>query len=194
VAQDDKEAIVLTAAHVVANESEIKIGTEAGKTYPGRVIYENRVLDLAAVVTLPVFTHVARMAPANDGYRFAPVMAYGFPALVGPDGHPTFGMLASERDTVRDCVADHNQPAAPCIYVEVKFWRITAPIFFGNSGGAVYVRDDKGWALIGVAQRVAGGGFSVAPHVGFISPPEPTRDAIRIALHLQEEVRRAAGK
>jgi S1-C subfamily serine protease len=183
---------VLTAAHVVEDGGSISIGLETGQIYPAKVLYAEGVGDLAVLETIPVFLSVARMAPLDTGYRFHKVLCYGFPALVGPDGHPTFGMVASERDEKTICVK-HGEDGQCLATQKVPFWRVTAPTFFGNSGGAVYVRDEGGWALIGVSQRVVVTSWgAVAAHVGFCSPPAATRSTIRAALYVMEESRRGA--
>lgn len=182
---DPRDQLVLTAAHVVEGHDEVELRAEDDVARRAKVIYYDAEGDLAVLRAGPgASAGVAGLAARDAGYRWEPVLCYGYPALVGPDGHPTFGVVASERDVLAICVADHAADAMECQYEPRRFWRVTAPTFFGNSGGAVYVREPGRWALAGVSQRVIAGYNGVATHVGFSSPPAATRAAVDAAIFL----------
>ncbi len=48
----------------------------------------------------------------------------------------------------------------------------TAPIIFGNSGGALFRLGKDGYELIGVPARVSGVGFQAITHMGWSIPPD----------------------
>lgn len=50
------------------------------------------------------------------------------------------------------------------------YWMISAPIVFGNSGGAVFLERPDGYWWIGVPSRVASTGSQVIPHMAYIVP------------------------
>lgn len=51
-----------------------------------------------------------------------------------------------------------------------SFWMTTAPIVFGNSGGAAFAKRGDDWVFIGVPSRVAVAGFSVITHMAYFIP------------------------
>jgi hypothetical protein len=50
------------------------------------------------------------------------------------------------------------------------FWMISAPIVFGNSGGAVFLERPDGFWWVGVPSRVAAAGNQIIPHMAYITP------------------------
>jgi hypothetical protein len=62
-----------------------------------------------------------------------------------------------------------------------RYMLATAPIIFGNSGGALYRFSDKRgrYELIGVPSRVSAAGFTIVSHMGWIIPIETVVDVLR---------------
>jgi len=181
-------ALVITANHVVDEGDEASISPENGTVHKALVVWRDAAEDLA-VLRVPgrgVFGRAASMAARDLGYRWDPVLVYGFPAGVKPNGHPTFGLVAAEDD-----VLELHEPTPNGTFNHTRTvikWRITAPIFFGNSGGGVFVSEGGEWRLAGVAQLVAGSGFGgVATHVGWSSPVFRTRTAVEAGRRAGED-------
>ena len=62
-----------------------------------------------------------------------------------------------------------------------RYMLATAPIIFGNSGGALFrFSDDRDhYELIGVPSRVSAAGFSIVAHMGWVIPIETVADVLR---------------
>lgn len=62
----------------------------------------------------------------------------------------------------------------------LSLWLATAPIIFGNSGGALFVHSQRGkYELIGVPSQVSVFGWSVVPHMGWSRPITEIRYFLR---------------
>jgi len=128
--KDAKRTIyILTAAHVVGNESKVTI-----ELYPeemkidGSVVITDTEKDLALISVLCDFAvKPARLAPLDyTPYLFTPVWAVG--CSLGLPPRPSYGHL--------------------CAFA-VDNWEISAPVLPGNSGGPVY--DARTFEVIGIA-------------------------------------------
>jgi S1-C subfamily serine protease len=94
----------------------------------------------------------ARLA-ARDAGTFTPVYAVGCP--LGHDPLPTAGEIASVRKDVQG----------------ERFWMMTAPTIFGNSGGGVYHRETL--ELVGVSVMICtfdNPNATPVPHLGILVP------------------------
>ena len=89
---------------------------------------------------------------------------YAVGAGLGKPPFPTRGMLAGFGK-------DKNG---------LSLWLATAPIIFGNSGGALFVHSQRGkYELIGVPSAVSVYGWSVVPHMGWARPITEIRYFLR---------------
>ena len=109
--------------------------------------------------------YVARLYPEDKDrgpWIFNEVYAVG--AGLGKPPFPTRGMLAGFGK-------DRNG---------LSLWLATAPIIFGNSGGALFVRSQRGrYELIGVPSGVSVYGWAVVPHMGWARPITEIRSFLR---------------
>ncbi|MGQ9592508.1 MAG: trypsin-like peptidase domain-containing protein [Planctomycetota bacterium] len=165
---------VLTAYHVVAEVlgDRFDRGTidevhvlrpdlpETTRTFSARLVLFDRRRDLALLRldTAEKFVQVARWRPRSglseiDVFR----QAYAVGCPLGNRPLPTLGEISSKSKTVGDQV----------------FWMLSAPIYFGNSGGGVFLADT--YELIGVSSMIYTYGKSnpvVVPHLGLFVPLE----------------------
>lgn len=136
--QNNRRALVLTAAHVVGDDGATFV--ERGDVkYVGTVLRRDVDVDLALVETLPVWSHVARVVESED------LRAFGWASRVVIAGHPLGVEQAHITDGRITSVNDRGM------------LRYSAASFFGNSGGGVFTQIDGTWTLISIAQRIAGG-------------------------------------
>lgn len=137
------ETYILTAAHVVGDESRVTIEFfyPATAQIEAMVIITDTNKDLALLRALCDSVATAKLAPRNyTPYLFTPVYAVG--CSLGLMSRPSQGIITS-LGGLCGSVADN--------------WEISAPILPGNSGGPVY--DANTHELIGIAVwvRVYGG-------------------------------------
>jgi S1-C subfamily serine protease len=109
--------------------------------------------------------YVARLYPEDRDrgpWIFNEVYAVG--AGLGKPPFPTRGMLAGFGK-------DRNG---------LSLWLATAPIIFGNSGGALFVYSQRGkYELIGVPSSLSVYGWTVVPHMGWARPITEIRHFLR---------------
>lgn len=163
---------VLTAYHVVLEVlgdtvddgilHEIHVLPEADATatevLPARLILFDRGRDVALLRlgSTRRFAEVAELLPRGELDRvdiFTRAYAVGCP--LGNRPLPTVGEISSKSKVVSDQV----------------FWMLSAPTFFGNSGGGVYLADSC--RLIGVSSMIYTYGKThpaVVPHMGLFVP------------------------
>lgn len=168
VYQDKSDALVLTASHVIGEGKAFDVQVEMdGKKRPAILLWRDDKIDLAILRTAPMFAGAAEMVMRDIGHRHARVLVYGYPADCAPDGHGTFGHLASE---------NHDVGGIP-------HGRTTAPVFYGNSGGAVYVLEDDGkWRLYGVMLKLYTSPYGIATHLTLTAVPKNVRAAIKAGM------------
>lgn len=149
IAKRDGVAYVLTAAHVVGEETTCEVERFDGARYPATVDHVFKTEDLAVLRVVDSALYVGRIATRAEleGVRWgARVVAYGYP-LGESEGVLTDGRITSVNND--------------------GFLRYSAPTFYGNSGGGIWLRVVDGWAVISVAQRIANHPMTGPyPHVG----------------------------
>jgi len=125
---------ILTAAHVVEDESVIHIEFYNLETITGTVVITDTVRDLALIRVICGIRDIrvkdiysARLAPESyTAYLFTPIYTVG--CSLGLLPRPSHGIIS---------VVDNDH------------WEITSPILPGNSGGPVY--DARTYEVIGIA-------------------------------------------
>ncbi len=123
VAIDD---YILTAAHVVGNETEVNIEAN-DKVLTATVVITDTLKDLALLRTSQPLTYKARLAPRDyTPYIFTPIYTVG--CSLGLNPRPSQGIIS---------------------VVDKDHWEITSPVLPGNSGGPVY--DGRTYEVIGIA-------------------------------------------
>ena len=163
---------VLTAYHVVVeilgdqldrsivDEVHVFQGkdTEAMDVFSAKLVLFDQRCDIALLRLNATrqFKQVAELTPLKDLTSvdiFTKAYAVGCP--LGNRPLPTLGEISSKRKVVGDQV----------------FWMLSAPTYFGNSGGGVYLADDC--RLIGVSSMIYTYGKTnptVVPHMGLFVP------------------------
>jgi len=136
------EAWILTAAHVVGNESTVQVeffhhrDTKDTEEIQASVVITDTNKDLALLTTnAHELTRIysAKLAPRNyQPYLFTEVWTVG--CSLGLPPRPSFGHITS---------IDSGA------FVSIRGYEISAPILPGNSGGPVY--DAKTHEVIGIA-------------------------------------------
>jgi hypothetical protein len=172
VGRKGKYSLFLTAAHVVDDK-----GVEDWNLVPSlggigaiaRAIVKNPEDDVAVLAVTgetPGWTNAATLASRSD-YAFHPCLAYGHPVRV-LRGHLSEGRVSTRWANGRHLVS--------------------SPIFFGNSGGGVYVQDGGRWAMLGVAQQILStdDGKYKGLHVVQISSTEACEAALKVAASVLE--------
>lgn len=135
--QSAHRALVITAAHVVGIERAVFI--ERGDLkYVGTVLRVDTTTDLAVVETLPVWPRVARVVTRGE------LREFGWGSRVTIVGHPLGAAQPHITDGRITAVNDGG------------YLRYSAPSFFGNSGGGVFVCVGGTWSLCSIAQRISG--------------------------------------
>lgn len=160
---------VVTAYHVVEKGAEIEVrvydarGAVARKAGADLAAWDDKKdLALLRLRTQEVFPSVARLASRETLRRvkvFTPVYAVGCP--LGHDPLPTVGEVATL----------HKEVAGE------KFWIVTAPTIFGNSGGGVFHRETR--ELLGVSVMICtydGAVSTPVPHLGILASLEAVYD------------------
>lgn len=138
------------------NLSSRAVGTK-GKT--ADIAAYDRQADLALLRLVDREAGVEPVAhlqpPSAPLYAFEPVWSVG--AGLGKPPFPTSGLLANQDQMIDG----------------YRYLLGTAPIIFGNSGGAMFHKGPKRYELIGVPSRVSGAGFGVAvTHMAWAIPME----------------------
>ena len=161
---------VLTAYHVVRNILNDTPNARAGGipvtvyTPEGRVevraelVSSERALDVALLEldTDRTFDQVAKVLPreASDAVRvWDDVYAIGCP--LGNDPIPTQGTVSSTENLIQG----------------TNYWMISAPTYYGNSGGGIFLADGR--RLLGVFSKIythGRGNPVVVPHMGLCTP------------------------
>ena len=118
---------ILTAAHVVEDESTVNIELYNATVITGTVVITDTIRDLALIKPFGLISYQAQLAPRKyTPYLFTPVWAVG--CSLGLPPRPSQGIIS---------------------VIESDHWEITAPILPGNSGGPVY--DARTYEVIGIA-------------------------------------------
>jgi len=146
------ELFVLTASHVVGDESTVTVEFfyPAITEIQGTVVVTDTDKDLALVrcesgVVRPAF---AKLAPQDYILKlFTPVWAVG--CSLGLPPRPSQGIISSVKPARQSGGSVESAPTGGCALVE-----ITAPIVPGNSGGPVYIRNGSGYEVIGITVNV----------------------------------------
>lgn len=166
------ESYVLTAYHVVRNILAdtpkaqkdgflVTIYLENEKVeVRGKMVASAPKIDAALVqlMTTRTFPHVANVLPREAAATIEvwdPICAVGCP--LGNDPVPSQGEVSSLKNELNGA----------------NYWMITAPTYFGNSGGGVYRGDTH--QLIGVFSKIythGKGSPVVIPHMGLCTPIE----------------------
>ncbi len=170
--ESEYATFVLTAYHVVVEVlgdraddgtvEEVQILPEADsgamEVFAARLVVYDRPRDLALLRLKSArrFLQVAElMPPAELGAIDIFSRAYAVGCPLGNRPLPTVGEISSKSKIVADQV----------------FWMLSAPTFFGNSGGGVYLAESS--KLIGVSSMIYTYGKTqpaVVPHMGLFVP------------------------
>ena len=162
---------MLTAHHVIEEVSgggaeprvidEVHLVTASDtkpEVFRAEVVLSDRARDLALLRlnTSRQFEHLVQLMvrdQLDDVDIFTPAYAVGCP--LGNRPIPTLGEVSSRSKTVDD----------------QTFWMLSAPTFFGNSGGGVYLA--QSYELIGISSMIYTYGKkapAVVPHMGLFVP------------------------
>jgi len=134
ITSTDKITYILTAAHVVGDEASVKVTfyyyspNSIDTTITASVVATDTLKDLALIrtYTYKPYPYVARLASKDYvPYIFTPIWVIG--CSLGYPPRPTSGEVTA--------INNH--------------WGINAPIWPGNSGGGVFLKDSH--ELIGIA-------------------------------------------
>ena len=137
-AKDAQNIYILSAAHVVGDNSEVTVEIFTAKSaenaeIEATVLITDTNKDLALLATnTHELTRIysARLAPSDyKYYLFTPVWTVG--CSLGLNPRPSFGHFTS------------------CSFVSIRGYEISAPILPGNSGGPVF--DANTYEVIGIA-------------------------------------------
>jgi hypothetical protein len=174
---------VLTSYHVIRDilldargdrRAEIKVafyGESGPLEATGDLLVYEETLDLALLVVVrdQAWPEVATFASREEedaADRFSGVYAVGCP--LGNDPIPTHGEILSR---------DHRLD-------DQSYWMISAPSYFGNSGGGVFSAESR--KLIGIFSKIYTHGRSfptVVPHMGLLTPASAVREWMTSAGH-----------
>ncbi|MFA5795160.1 MAG: serine protease [Candidatus Brocadiia bacterium] len=127
------DGYIITAAHVVDNESEVKVEIfyPEFSEFSASVVITDTAKDLALIkicnLKSGICNYSATLAPRNyTPYIFSPVYAVG--CSLGLKVRPSYGIIS---------------------IIEPDYWEINAPILPGNSGGPVF--DARTYEVIGIS-------------------------------------------
>jgi len=133
---------ILTACHVVEDESTVNIELYDSVIITGTVVITDTVKDLALIRVATTDSHrlpqiyTGKLADKNyTPYLFSPVWAVG--CSLGLKPRPSYGHITSIEDSTL------NAPRS------TPHWEVSCPILPGNSGGPVY--DARTYEVIGIA-------------------------------------------
>ena len=118
---------ILTAAHVVDNQSVVDIELYDSTIITGTVVITDTTKDLALLCASAVKTYSATLAPRDyTPYLFTPVYTIGCSLGLAP--RPSAGIITA---------------------IDKDHWEVSSPILPGNSGGPVF--DGRTYEVIGIA-------------------------------------------
>lgn len=161
--------ILITAKHIVLPEdkdicsySDIKLKVRAYhfndaefryyEDYEGGVIHISEKMDIALAYfeSLTSFNHVDILPSDRKVELLENIITVGFPKKIGPT--LTEGKLQAinyiDDEQFTSSITDH-------------LLRITSPIWFGNSGGGIFIRRDERYYLIGVTSCISSYDFGM---------------------------------
>ncbi len=129
------QTYILTAAHVVEDQSVVDIELYDASVITGTVVITDTDKDLAIIRVIRVKDiYSARLAPESyTAYLFTPIYTVG--CSLGLLPRPSQGIIS---------VVENDLPAG-----RHGHWEISAPILPGNSGGPVF--DARTYEVIGIA-------------------------------------------
>jgi S1-C subfamily serine protease len=163
ISSTDKTAYIITAAHVVGDYTTVtvtfysyhqdtKTPRESSLCLSAFVVLTDTTKDLALLRVFCVSVAKANLAPRDYvPYVFTPIWVVG--CSLGYSPRPTEGCITSLCDL--------------CVFV-VNYWEMNAPIWPGNSGGGVFLKDTH--ELIGIAVWVKVCQGQLASTMGGIVP------------------------
>jgi S1-C subfamily serine protease len=119
---------IITAAHVVENQSVVDIELYDSTSITGTVVITDTDKDLALIRVIRVKDiYSARLAPESyQAYLFTPIYTVG--CSLGLLPRPSNGIITA---------------------INIDSWEVSSPILPGNSGGPVY--DARTYEVIGIA-------------------------------------------
>jgi S1-C subfamily serine protease len=159
VVHSGDETILLTANHCVdAEKSEYSIKTTVrdGRETVSHTFYmadvfkrfpkaDLAVLRLRDKTTAFVATEIATQEELDAAlFKGAKVLAAGYPST----------RFIAQRDLVFTEGLFTGETESLVKETEALLYRATASIFYGNSGGGLYLETKDGWKLIGVASQI----------------------------------------
>ena len=171
---------IVTAFHVLQKVSEhdpsgprkpvqVKIYADGGDTETidsDLLIHDERrdlaLLKLRATKHYPIAARLAARERIRETSVFTPIYAVGCP--LGHDPLPSFGEITTLRKEVNG----------------ERFWMMSAPTIFGNSGGGVFHRETL--EMIGVSAMICTFDNPVStpvPHLGILVPLDSVYDWLR---------------
>jgi S1-C subfamily serine protease len=119
------------------------------------IVAHDKAHDLALLKlrTARKFDHVARLLPTDaEVHIFQRVWAVGCSLL-----HPP---------VVTEGIVDYLDE----LIDRKLYWMGSAPIIYGNSGGAVFLRHGDDYCFVGVPSRLSVSGFQAVTHMGYFVP------------------------
>jgi len=164
------ELFVLTAGHVVGNEALVSVELfNATETIPAFVVATDTVKDLALLritnYELRTTIYPAKLAPRNYVPKiFTPIWVVG--CSLGYAPRPTEGCITVVSSEERVASSEGNFPQSSLL--TPRYWEMNAPIWPGNSGGGVFLKDT--YELIGIAVWVKVYHDQLASTMGGIVP------------------------
>jgi S1-C subfamily serine protease len=177
--KDTKEIYILTAGHVVGNEALVSVELFGStESLPAFVVATDTGKDLALLkiaINPPASPFAkgglrgifpAKLASRNYvPYIFTPIWVVG--CSLGLSPRPTEGCITAITHH-KDTEDTKNSLCSLCLSGESYYWEMNAPIWPGNSGGGVFLKDTH--ELIGIAVWVKICQGQLASTVGGIVP------------------------
>ncbi|XP_055354241.1 serine protease HTRA2, mitochondrial-like isoform X2 [Paramacrobiotus metropolitanus] len=146
-----ENGLILTNAHVVANQVHVEVKFSDGRRLPGRVLYVDGVSDLAAVKVEATGLPFLRMGSSTKLRVGEWVIAVGSPLNLS--NTVTTGVVSAFRGSAELGMRHHVEKS-------INYIQTDAAITFGNSGGPLLNLDGD---VIGInAMKVGGAGISFA--------------------------------
>jgi S1-C subfamily serine protease len=143
----EKSIYILTAAHVVGDEALVSVELfNSTETLPAFVVATDTGKDLALLklITDKPYPYAVKLAPRDYvPYIFTPVWVIG--CSLGLPTRPSEGIITAI--THHEDTKDTKNSL--CLSGENYYWEINAPIWPGNSGGGVFLKETH--ELIGLA-------------------------------------------